>query len=96
MSQFGVYNEVLPKMDIKDKSVFLNNTHAATINKLSAEHRDNIFLLIYHHYVKTTGRTEYPYGIRVGTKGKGIHCDVSKFPQDLQAIIVKYIALITE
>lgn len=94
-SLFPLYDEVISHMNGEEKT--LNQTHCATITKLNSEHINNIYLIILHHYLKSkSNKTEFPYGGRTISNGKGISFRrLSQIPDDLQKIIYRYMILIS-
>lgn len=102
MISFKIYEQLEKEIQGDTTSIKkLDKQHCSTINRLKIEHREIIFLLIYHHYViyilkyDKNRRNELPYGCKIGIKGKGINFDGSHLPIHLQQIIVKYLEKIT-
>jgi hypothetical protein len=74
----------------------LNSKYCATITELPMEHRNMIFMLIYHHSLKTMAKPhDLPYKSKIGLNGKGLNFNTSTLPLDLQYIIVRYLDEIT-
>lgn len=69
-------------------------TLAATLSKIdNVEHAENIFLLMYHHYVINRGNTfvTLPYAGSSLPGGKGATFPITSVPPALQQILIKYI-----
>ena len=95
MSLLPLYDEIVSGMN--GQETILNQTHCATITKISQDHLNIIYLLILHHYIKNKpGKNDLPYGSRTISNGKGISFrKLSQIPDDLQKIIHRYLTIIT-
>lgn len=64
---------------------------------ISLEHYKWIYLLILRFFEKTQGTIEtidcqkQPYNIKIMPGGKGVLCELNKFPEQLQRIICLYV-----
>lgn len=83
---------------LKGKSKrLLEKNDCATINSLSQEHLEMIYVLILHHsMILKSKSSEIPFSGKImgkgrGGEGKGIIYKVNDLPNDLQQIISGYL-----
>jgi len=91
MSGFAIYDELTKMAELGPKTS-LSRKYCLTINKLSPEHREIVYALIYHHHLIRKGTSNIvPYMGKIGKCGKGISYNVNNLPEDLQTIVSLYI-----
>lgn len=93
MSLFPLYDEIVSKMDGTETP--LTRSHCTTINRLSQEHLNIIYLIILHHYQQhKQGKDDLPYGCRTVSNGKGISFRrLNQVPEEVQKIVHRYLIL---
>ena len=97
-----LYDEVIKSMDGTED--LLTGENCSKISMMNGPVVDNIYLLIFHHFVINNkgykqilmDGKEYPYKSKLATKdGKGLKFAVAALPDDVQRIIVRYLKLIS-
>ena len=94
MSLFPLYDEVMSKMDGKEK--VLDKTSCSLITRMNQNHILIIYLIILHHYIQTNpNEMSLPYNSRTISNGKGIiFRKLKQIPDDLQKIIYRYLMMV--
>lgn len=87
--EFEIYDKL--KEDIGSVDYEMGHELRATINRLSIEHREIIYTMIYHHAKLNNTNETIPYRGKVSIGGKGVTFDVKNLPADLICILVKYL-----
>ena len=98
-----IYNKVLEQMDGTEE--ILNGEQCSKISMMDGEIAENIYLLIFHHYVinNKINKTNILEGKEIPYKGKFASKDekgakflLSSLPTELQKVIVRYLKMISK
>ncbi len=96
LPEFELYDKLVLSINNKPIESYVINSICSTIGRyLSLEHREMLFLIIYHHYQLHNNKSKKmcPYNGNIYPRGKGASFNMNYFPEDLLHIIIRYIGI---
>jgi len=93
---FKLYDNLVESIKNTPVEKYVISNICSTIgNFLTIEHRNLLFLIIYHHYQLHNNKSKKtcPYNGNVYPIGKGVSFNMNNFPDDLVHLIVRYIGI---
>lgn len=91
-----LYDDLLKSVNDRPVDKYVLSSICGTIGRhLSLEHREALFLIVYHHYKLHNIKSKKlcPYNGQFYKQGTGAAFNMDNFPDDLIHLIVRYIGI---